>query len=276
MPEEIVQQEVPAQELVAVPAGSADGAEKPVKAVADSETAANPEAEKPAETSETSEKRGKWALERKLSRARKEAAEHKARAELLDRMYQELKQPKEAADTGAPKLENFSDIEEYATAKAEYAKAQALKQHEAKQQTEAQKREAERLRADWEEKAARGSEKYDDFDEVVGDLQPTHPFSVAIMEAENAEDIAHFLGKNPKEAQRIAALPPRAIFREIGKLEAKLLAEPPKPKTPSKAPAPIAPLGGKSGASNDSPSDSDDVATWIRKENERMKRSASA
>ena len=39
------------------------------------------------------------------------------------------------------------------------------------------------------------------------------------MEAENGDDIAHYLGKNPKEAHRIAQLHPRSQIREIGKLE---------------------------------------------------------
>ena len=242
----------------------------------ESEQASDTPAEKPADTPEQAAKREGRRFEKKLGTAIRRAAEATARAELLERQIEELRQPAAPKDTSAPKLENFSDIEEYATAKAEYAKQQTLKELTTKQQTEAQKREVETLTSGWEEKASRADGKYDDFDEVVGDLKPTSPFAVAIMEAENGEDIAYHLGKNPKEAARIAALPPRAQFREIGKLEAKLLAEPPKPKTPSKAPAPIAPLGGKSGVSNDTPSDSDDIATWMRKENARMKRMAGA
>lgn len=229
-------------------------------------------AEKSEETPEQAAKRQGRRFERRLDAAYRRAAEAQARAELLEKQLAEVGKPQAKPDAGAPRLENFSDIEEYATAKAEYAKQQALKEVTTKQQAEAQKREVEALTTGWEEKATRADKKYDDFDEVVGDLKPTTPFAVAIMEAENGEDVAYYLGKNPKEAARIAALPPRAQIREIGKLEAKLLAEPPKPKTPSKAPAPITPVGGKSGGSGDMPSDNDDMATWIRKENARMKR----
>ena len=107
---------------------------------------------------------------------------------------------------------------------------------------------------------------------MVGTLQPVNALVAAVMEADNAEDVAYYLAKHPQEASDLSKLGALAQIRAIGRLEAKLSAEPPKPKTPSKAPAPIAPLGGKSGATGDTPSDNDDMATWMRKENARMKR----
>ena len=235
--------EVPAQAEIAAPAPPA-AIESTADAPAASSAAEKPEGEvvKPAETEEDRERKRKGYLERNLSKAIRREAEAKARADLLERQLQELK-PKPAPQEGAPKLENFSDIEEYATAKAEYAKAEALKEHTAKQQTEAHSRELERIKSSWEEKADRGREKYDDFDKLVGDIEPNTPLMASIMEAENGDDIAHYLGKTPQEARRIMALNPWQQAREIGKLEAKLAAEPPKPKTPSGAPAPIKPLG---------------------------------
>lgn len=244
------------------------------EAPAEPKTAEAPEAQKPPETEEDRERKRQAYNRRQaknLDAAYRRAAEAQARAEFLEKQLAEAK-PQAKPDPGTPKLENFSDIEEYAKAREDFAKAQALKELTTRQQAEAQKREVETISRSWQEKTAKADSKYDDFDEVVGDLQPNMPFTRAIMEADNGEEIAYFLGKNPKEAARIVALNPIAQAREIGKLEAKLSAEPPKPKTPSKAPAPISPVGGKSGASNDVPSDSDDMATWIRKENARMKR----
>ena len=259
----------PAEAVEVTPAESAQNAQNAAE-----QAPAEPAAEKSAETPEQAEKRREGRrFGRKLDAAIRRAAEAQARADLLERQLAELK-PKATPDSGAPKLEDFSDVEEYATAKAEYAKAQAIKEREATQQSAAQQREVAALTEAWEEKATRGESKYDDFDSIVGDIRPTTPLLAAVMEAENAEDVAYYLGKNPKEAKRILELPVRAQIREIGKLEAKLLAEPPKPKTPSKAPAPIAPLGGKSGATSDVPSDSDDIKTWMRKENARMKKLA--
>lgn len=270
MPEaEVV--EVPEVAAPAVPEGveqPVEGGESAEKPAAESAPAETPEGEKPAEPEDTPDKRGRNALERRVRRALREKAEAEAKAAELQRKLEESK-PKEQ-DTAAPRLEEFSDIEEFAKAREEYGKRQALKELTARQQAEAQQRELVEITTSWETKVSRA--KHDDFDEVVGDLKPINTFSLAIMEAENGEEVAYYLGKHPKEAARIATLNPRAQIREIAKLEAKLLSEPPKPKTPSKAPAPISPVGGTKGSSNDEPSDKDDINTWMKKENERMRR----
>jgi hypothetical protein len=92
------------------------------------------------------------------------------------------------------------------------------------------------------------------------------------MQADNGDEIAYHLAKHQKEAMRIAALDPLSQAREIGFLSAKLAAEPPKPKVPSKAPAPITPLAGKSAGASDLPLDTDDPKTWQEKENARLRK----
>lgn len=88
---------------------------------------------------------------------------------------------------------------------------------------------------------------HEDFDEVISqeDLQITNDMVKAMAEAEDPGNIAYHLGKNKEEASRIAALPPIAQAREIGKLEAKLAApsKPPSKKT-TEAPDPIEPVKG--------------------------------
>jgi len=233
-------------------------------------TPAKPEGEKPEEvTPEQAAKREGRRFERRLDKAYRKAAEAQARAELLEKQLAEFKQPK--APEGAPTLEQFDyDPEKYAAAKADYAKAEAAKEFEAKQRTEAGKQFTQKLQTDWEEKAERGADKYDDWQETVGELQPNNPFMHAIMEAENGEDVAHYLGTHPKEAERIAKLPPLSQVREVGKLEAKLLAKPAEPKTPSKAPAPITPLTGAAPVVSDVPSETDDLRDWMRKRNKQV------
>jgi hypothetical protein len=211
-------------------------------------------------------------FERRLDKAYRREAEARARADLLERQIAEIRaQARPADDPGAPRLENFKDIEEYAAAKAKHESEKALKEHQAKQRTEAQKREQAELVEAWEAKAERASSKYDDYDEVVGEMKPDSAIAVAIMEAENGEDIAYYLGKNLKEAERIAKLNPRAQIREIGRLEEKLLANPPtKPKTPSKAPAPINPVTAAAPVVSDVPSEADDIGQWIRKRQKQV------
>lgn len=89
-----------------------------------------------------------------------------------------------------------------------------------------------------------GSDKYEDFEEVVTSENTviTEVMRDAMFELDNQADIAYFLGKNPKEARRIAKLSPLRQVAEIGKLDGRSWT-PSKPKT-SKAPAPIEPVGG--------------------------------
>jgi hypothetical protein len=212
---------------------------------ADKVPAAAPDGEKTAsETPEQAALRESRRNSRKLDRAYRKAAEAEARAAFLERQLQESK-PKEKAVEGAPRIEDFSDIEEYAKAKAKHESDKALKEHETKQRTQLQQAATQRLVGEWETKAARADSKYEDFEEVVGELKPNSPWAVAVMQAENAEDVAYHLGKNIKEAQRIAALDPVGQIRAIALLEARLAAEPAKPKEPSKAPAPINPVSSK-------------------------------
>lgn len=263
---EAVAVEAPVAAPVAPVAPAAVPAEggAPAQNTADSAVAAPEGGEKP-DTPEQAEKRGKSRFERKISRLYREAAEAKAERDLYKRQLEEAK-PRQADDPAAPKLENYQDIEKYAEAKAKYATDKAMQDRDARQQSETQKQAQARLTESWEERSDRGESKYEDFSEVVGELRPSSPWAMAIMEAENGEDIAYHLGKNLKEAQRIASLPPLSQIREIGRLEAKLTAEPPvKPKKPSAAPAPIAPLQGTSPVLSETPSPNDDDKTWFAK-----------
>ncbi len=264
--------EIPADPVPAAPEAAADAPS--VQNTGDQATPAKPE-EKPeeVETPEQAAKREGRRFGRKLDKAYRERAEAVARSELLQKQIEELRQqtPNPAKAEGEPRLEHFDyDPEKYATAKAEYAKTQAGKELAAKQRTEAGKAEHQRLMTAWEEKVERAEDKYEDFSTVVGDLQPNSPFVAAIMEAENGEDIAYHLGKNPKEIHRIAKLGPLAQAKEIGRLEERFLAKPVEPKAPSKAPAPIAPLTGASPVKSDAPSETDDMRDWMRKRQKQV------
>jgi hypothetical protein len=265
MPEEDVVTPQGTQDAPALPAEGGT----PAQDTGAEATPAKPEAKPEEVTPEQAAKRDGRRFERKLDKAYRERAEERARADLLEKRVAELEKP--AAPEGEPKLEQYDyDPEKYADAMAKFAKTQAGKEFEAKQRLEADKQQRENLTAAWEEKAERGAEKYDDWQEKVGQLKPNMPFLAALMEAENGEDIAHFLGSNRKEAMRIAKLPPLSQIREIGKLEANLLAEPVKPKVPSKAPAPIKALSGVASSVSGDPSPEDDDKTWIAKRSKQV------
>jgi hypothetical protein len=212
--------------------------------------------EKKPDTPDLAEKKqGQSRFDRKIGRLTREKAEAQARAEFYEKQFNEAKAQRPAAATpaeGAPTLAQFDyDPEKYATALAKYETDRARKEDVEKQRSESARQEQQRLVSGWAEKVEKGDAKYEDFDEKVGDLTKhiNIPAVAAIIEADNAEDLAYYFGSNPKEFERIVQLAPRSQVREIGKLEAKLLAEPPKPKTPSSAPAPIKPVGGSNAAS---------------------------
>ena len=138
---------------------------------------------------------------------------------------------------------DFDNAQAYAEALAERKAQELLAQREAaKQQTELLSAYHER------EEDARG--KYDDFEQVAynPNLPVTDVMAQTIQASEIGPDVIYWLGSNPKEAGRIANLPPILQAREIGKIEAKLASNPPVKKT-STAPAPIAPVAARTAGS---------------------------
>ena len=236
---------------VAAPAEGVNTPATPAEpAPADSPGEAKPaEAAKPAETPEQAEARKTQAkIQKSIDKATRRYYAEKARADLLERQLNESK-PKEPVDESQPRPEQFDDVEKYAEAVAKHRETKAIKEYEGKQRSQAQQQNQQALVTGWEERVAKAEAEYDDFDEVVGELKPTTPWAVAIMKSENGPAVAHHLGKNLKEAQRIMALDPVDQFIAIGRLSAKLEAQPVTPKTPSGAPVPIKPLTGSNSAS---------------------------
>lgn len=120
------------------------------------------------------------------------------------------------------------------------------KAEELLRQREMQKQQREILDA-YSEREEEARTKYEDFEQVA--YNPSLPITTVMAQTIQASDIgpemAYYLGTNPKEADRISKLPPFLQAKEIGKIEAKLAADPPVKKSTS-APAPISPVTAKS------------------------------
>ena len=132
--------------------------------------------------------------------------------------------------------------------------------------------EAERRNESFIEKAEEAAERYADFQSVVGNpaLRINDEMAEFISESEHGADVAYFLGKHPDRAADISRLSPIKAARELTRIESELAARP--KATPSKAPEPITPVGVRGKASSSSlPSDSDDIDTWMRKEQARTR-----
>ena len=110
---------------------------------------------------------------------------------------------------------------------------------------------------------------HEDFDEVVEtDIKISQPMQQAMLDSEQGAEVAYWLGKNPKEAERIAQLPPVGAIREIGRIEASFATKKnnpaPKPKPLSKAPAPVIPISGGTAGGGSSIHDPDTAADFNR------------
>ena len=180
----------------------------------------------------------------RTNRLFKQLAEEKVRREQAERERDALRKPEVVVAAGGPDPSQFTDIKEYEKAVRLHERNVAIRDYEEQQQIKQSQSQQQNIVEGWNAATDRGAEKYEDFDTVVGDLKPTSPWSIAIMQSENAADVAYHLGKNLKEAQRIISLNPIAQIYEIGRLSAKLLSAPPVVKRASKAPAPITPLSG--------------------------------
>lgn len=175
-----------------------------------------------------------------------------------------------------PSADQFESTEAYAEALAVQKAEQLLAQREA------QKRQAELLEA-YQDREEQAREKYEDFEQVA--LNPKLPITDVMAESIRASDVgpdvAYYLGANPKEADRIARLPPLLQAKEIGKIEVKVASEPPVRKTTS-APAPLRPVSAR--ASTTGVIDTTDprsikslsTSEWIEAERQRQIRKLQA
>ena len=132
--------------------------------------------------------------------------------------------------------DQFDTTEAYADALA-YQKAEELiaKREAAKQQSQVLE-----SYHDLEEEAR---SKYDDFEQVAYNpkLTITNVMAETIQSSDIGPELAYYLGSNPKDAERISRMTPLSQAKEIGKIEAKLAADPPTKRTTS-APQPISPV----------------------------------
>lgn len=243
----------------------ADEAEKPVESEAGEESGNKPKPKR------TLSERQKQIQERiaELTRARHER--ERELAELEERLNSKKKEltPPTSDATDAdnppdPKKYEFGELDDrYQEARLRYHVKKAF---EAEKAAEKKAKEAEAAAAKQRELAQKladfetaGSEKYDDFDEVVIKGAQTGAWSVSpvigelILSSENGPDVAYHLASNPKLARQLFGKSPLEQAAAFGRLEASLAsksdAQPAQPKqvNQTKAPPPPTAIRGKDG-----------------------------
>lgn len=205
--------------------------------------------------------------QKKLAEQAYELREARRLNERLLGLIESNRQTEKRTGEEAPKPENFSSLNEYIDAAVEY-KLKSQKPPEPKSQPQSNPE----IHVELEGLMAEGLEKYEDFQELIESdgLRITPVMRDAILEADGRAEVAYFLGKNPKEAARIARLTPVRQIAEIARIEDKLNVKPVPPKKPSNAPAPVTPVSGTS-AQDNGLSDSDDIKTWMKKRNKLVR-----
>lgn len=240
------------------PVGAAESVAAPEVEVKDA-SAVTEEPKAGSEEKEAKKETPEWA-QRKIDKLTAQKYQVRAEKQLLERELAELRAKLNPEQTSEPTLKP-EDIDRLAEEKA--AKRIAAQQFNEKCNSLVE----------------HGRKEFkDDFEQAIKTLgmmgalfegnEPTE-FAQLVTECDAPHKVLHYLGTNPEEAERILALPSRSQARAIGLLEARL-AQKPEPSV-SKAPEPIKPVGSRS-SSSALPSDEDDMATWIKKEEARMRK----
>jgi hypothetical protein len=151
---------------------------------------------------------------------------------------QSEQQTLKAAPTAS--VDQFESPEAYAEALALQKAEELIAKREAAKQQSA-------VLESYQEREEVARDKYDDFEQVAYNpkLPITNVMAETIQSSDIGPELAYYLGSNPKEADRISRMTPLSQAKEIGKIEAKLAAEPPVKRTTS-APAPISPVTARS------------------------------
>lgn len=139
-----------------------------------------------------------------------------------------------------PKFDDFDDIGEFTKAVTRWER----EKWEFEKSQEERQRQAQTMQMTFDEKIAKGDEKYPDFREkaflpkINGKEQTFEAMVQVLTESDHAADIVYFFGQNQQEALRIASLSPAQAGREIGRLEFKMTETPKKVTDPPKTTSP--------------------------------------
>lgn len=231
-----------------------------------------PDAEKAGETDEDEAKPPKRQQRSGLRQYAKEL-ERRTRAQdeqiaKLTGMVEKLtsRGDEKPSEGGEPRRDAFDDYEEYLEARADWRAEQKFKEMQAQSQEtdrqQAAQRERASVQASWSAQVEAAMDRYEDFEEVAFTATISDSGADIIAQMDSGADVAYYLGKHPKEAATIAELSPARQAVALGKIEAKLSIEPPKPT--SAAPAPVKPVKG-SGTVDSGPSDRDSTEAWMKK-----------
>jgi hypothetical protein len=234
------------------------------------ESAPPEEPEDPPENAAEAGKPKSKGVQKRIDELVKQREEEKAEKlrlmALLEQIHKPKEEPKEVVEDEAPQRptrEEFPDPDAYVQALADYADRKAdwsaktavrdALAEEARRREQQVIEEGQKVvRESYAARVDKAVEKYPDYKSVAEspDVTVSIAMAQAILHSENGPELQYHLGKNPAEAKRIVSLNPVLQLVELGRIEAKLTAQPVKEDSPpppptrpvSKAPDPIKPL----------------------------------
>ncbi|MBF0119981.1 MAG: hypothetical protein HQK79_14195 [Desulfobacterales bacterium] len=158
-------------------------------------------------------------------------------------------EPKAKTDTEKePHIDEYKDYDEYIKAISSYHAKKAINEARQKEIEHKTKSQQEQELESFREKLNRGVTKYDDYEEIIYSPKTIISQGVvdAIRDSDIPDEIVYYLGKNPKESERISKLQTiSSIAREIGKIEAKIMTKPNAEYQKTKAPSTVKTVGSK-------------------------------
>lgn len=191
-------------------------------------------------------------VQRRIDRAVRQKYEAEAKANVLEERLRHLEQQAyrpAQKEVGAPKLEDYTNIEDYVEAKAAYVADKRIEEKLSAREKAELERNAQAAQSksaeSWQKRITSITAELPDYADVVGssDIVFKDPvIAVAIQESDIGPKIAYYLATHEDEAEDIANLTGIAAVRAIGRLEAKLQG---KTVATTRTPAPISPVGQK-------------------------------
>ena len=191
-------------------------------------------------------------VQKRIDRAVRQKYEAEAKATVLEERLRNLEQQSyrpAQKEAGAPKLDQFDNIEDYVEAKAAWVADKRIDEKLSAREKVENERNAQAAHTksaeSWQKRVASITAELPDYDDVVGssDVVFKDPVVVsAIQESDIGPKIAYYLASHPDEADDIADMTGIAAVRAIGRLESKLSG---KGVVTTRTPAPISPVGQK-------------------------------
>lgn len=125
-----------------------------------------------------------------------------------------------------PSADDYDTQAEYMKALSKWAAKQARDEERAEREKEATANRTKEIVKAWNTQVTAAKSKYDDWDDVMGDLEIGVAVGRALVETPDGAEIAYFIGKNPKEADSLRDLKTdREVGMAIGELRSKMRVE---------------------------------------------------